>query len=407
MLGAALGLAVAAGTAVDRLRRRGATRGVLAGAAALAMLAIAAWTLPSAAGAVVSASVGAPAATSRELAGRELAGALADAGLLWAATAIAIVLLAVEARARLAAALVLLTAVPLAAGRPIVQTQRDDAVYPPTPFARAVARRDPSGVFPGIDESLYQTTRLSAVANRGDWGGTAYYRESWIYYTASLWGRSTIFNGDLDVGDFSRLESLRQVANLAALRTDSAPFFGSLSLRYGVRFRDQEPLAGFRPFRGEALRVFDENPAAQPPIRLLESWREAAGPVPALAALPRLAPGEVVIETGRDGGGSARAGTVRVLERAPETLRLATSAPDPTWLFVLRGDWDYRRVLLDGRDVPVHTSQLAFSAVRIPAGEHRVEWREEAPGLDVSRWGPVAALLILAGTSFRAARGGR
>jgi len=384
------------------------TRGVLIGAGVLAASAVAAWLLPSAAGSLVAASVGAPdAAASRELAGRELSGALADAGLLWAATAIAIVLLAVEGRARLAGALVLLTAVPLAAGRPIVQTQRDEAVYPPTPFARAVARRDPNGVYPGIDESLYQTTRLSAVADRGDWGGTSHFRESWIFYTPSLWGRSTIFNGDLDVGDFSRLESLRQVANLAALRTDSAPFFGSLSLRYGVRFRDQDPLAGFRPFRAGALRAFDENPAAQPPIRLLESWREAAGPVPALATLPRLAPGEVVIETGRDAAGSARPGRVRVLERAPDKLRLATSAPDPTWLFVLRGDWDYRSVRVDGRDVPVHSSQLAFSAVRIPAGEHRVEWREEAPGLDVSRWGPVAAALILAASSFRVARGER
>ena len=397
MLGAALGLAVAAGTAVDRLRRRGATRGVLAGAAALVVLAVAAWLLPSAAGAVVRASVGTPhsAAAPRELAGQELSGALADAGLLWGATAVAIVLLAVEDRARLGAALALLTAVPVAAGRPIAQTQSDDAVYPPTAFARAIARRDPGGVFRGLDESVYETTQLGPAAARGDVGGTAHYRESWLYYTPSLWGRSALFNGDLDVGDFSRLESLRQVANLAALRTDSAPFFGSLSLRYGFRFRDQDPLAGFRAFRGDALRVFDENPAASPPIRLLESWREEPGPVQALAALPRLAPGQVVIETGREGGGSAGPGSLRILERTPERLRLATQTPDPTWLFVLRGDWDYRSVRVDGRDAPVHTAQLAFSAVRIPAGAHRVEWREEAPGLEVSRWGPVAALLIL------------
>jgi hypothetical protein len=205
------------------------------------------------------------------------------------------------------------------------------------------------------------------------------------------------------VGDFSRFESLRQVSNLAALRTDSAPFFGSLSLRYGVRFRDQNPIAGFRPFRGDALRAFDENPAARPPIRLLESWREEAGPVQALAALPHLSPEQVVIETGREGGGSARPASLRVLERTPEMLRLATDAPDPTWLFVLRGDWDFRTVRVDGRAAPVHTAQLAFSAVRIPAGAHRVEWREEAPGLEVSRWGPVAALLILGAVSARAA----
>ncbi|HEY1250879.1 MAG TPA: hypothetical protein VGH97_06790 [Thermoanaerobaculia bacterium] len=406
MLGAAMGLSVAAGTAVDRMRRRGATRGVLAGALALAVAAIAAGLFPAAAGAVVTAAVGAPPAVPRALAGRELSGALADAGLLWAATAVAIALLWAGGRERLSAALVLLTVVPVVAGRPIGRTQRDEAVYPPTAFARAIARRDPAGVFRGIDEAPYRTTSLRAVSERGDWAGTAHYRESWLYYTPALFGRPAIFNGDLDVGDFSRLDSLRQVANLAALRTDSEGFFESLSLRYGVRFRDQEPLAGFRAFGGDALRRFDENPAALPPVRLLESWREAPGPVPALAALPRLAPGAVVIETGREGEGSARPGSVRVVERNPEALRLATSAPDPTWLFVLRGDWDYRAVSVDGRPVPVHTAQLAFSAVRIPAGEHRVEWREEAPGLEVSRWGPVAALLIL-GVAVVRVRGAR
>ena len=125
----------------------------------------------------------------------------------------------------------------------------------------------------------------------------------------------------------------------------------------------------------------------------------------ALAALPHLSPQQVVIETGREAAGSARPASLRVLARTPERLSLATAAPDPTWLFVLRGDWDFRAVSVDGRTVPVHTAQLAFSAVRIPAVTHRVEWREEAPGLEVSRWGPVAALLILGLSSVRAGRG--
>jgi hypothetical protein len=400
MLGTALGLAVAAGTAVDRLRRRGVAKGVLTAAIALAVAALAARLVPSAAGAVVTWSVGAHGAP-RALAGKELSAALADAGLLWAATAVAVALLSIDNRERLAGALVLLTAVPVAANRAVAQSASEAAVFPPTAFARAIARRDPAGVYRGLDESPYQTTALRAVAERGDWGGNAHYRDSWLYYTPALWDRSLVFNGDLDTGDFSRLESLRQVSNLAALRTDSGPFFASFALRYGVRFRDQNPLAGFRPFGGDALRLWDENPDALPPIRLLEGWREESGPVAALTALPRLAPGEVVIETGRDASGSARPATLRVLRRTPEHLLLETLSPDPTWLFVLRGDWDYRSVELDGKPAPVHTAQLAFSAVRIPAGEHRVEWREEAPGLEVSRWGPVAALLILGAASVR------
>jgi hypothetical protein len=41
-------------------------------------------------------------------------------------------------------------------------------------------------------------------------------------------------------------------------------------------------------------------------------------------------------------------------------------------------------------------AQLAFSAVPVPAGRHRIDWQEEVPGFDVSRWGPAlfAALAI-------------
>jgi hypothetical protein len=49
--------------------------------------------------------------------------------------------------------------------------------------------------------------------------------------------------------------------------------------------------------------------------------------------------------------------------------------------------------LLDGavtEDVP---AQLAFSAVRVPAGRHRIEWVEEVPGWKISRFGPLLSVL--------------
>jgi len=45
-------------------------------------------------------------------------------------------------------------------------------------------------------------------------------------------------------------------------------------------------------------------------------------------------------------------------------------------------------VLLDGRETDPVPAQLAFTAVAVPAGEHRVDWRERAPGWEASRWGP-------------------
>ncbi len=240
------------------------------------------------------------------------------AGLLWVVTALAIWLLRGESRPRLAGAAVLLTIVPVAGNRGIAQAAHEGAVFPPTAFARVVAKRDPQGSYRGLDETLYQVTAMREVSERGDWGGNEQFRQSWIYYTQSLWGRGVVLNGDLDAGDFSRLESLREMSYLAAARSDSAPFFASLSLRYGFRYRDQDPVAGFRPFGGDTFRFWDENPEALPEIRLLESWREEPGPVPALAALPRLSAREVVIETERSAAGSARPGR---MEADPADLR--------------------------------------------------------------------------------------
>jgi hypothetical protein len=60
----------------------------------------------------------------------------------------------------------------------------------------------------------------------------------------------------------------------------------------------------------------------------------------------------------------------------------------------LRGYWDHRTIRVDGAETEAWPAQLAFSAVPIPPGRHRVEWREEIPGFAVSRFGP--ALFVLA-----------
>jgi hypothetical protein len=52
---------------------------------------------------------------------------------------------------------------------------------------------------------------------------------------------------------------------------------------------------------------------------------------------------------------------------------------------------------VDGRPVEAVPAQLAFSAVPISAGRHRVEWDECLPGWDVSRFGPVLFGMIAVG----------
>jgi len=78
-------------------------------------------------------------------------------------------------------------------------------------------------------------------------------------------------------------------------------------------------------------------------------------------------------------------------------LTLDLDAPDPTWLFVLRSFWPYRTLELDGSPVEAVPAQLGFSAVPIPAGRSRLVWREELPGIRISRWGPLVFGMIVAG----------
>ena len=148
MLGATFGLAIAAGLAVDALRRsRVSRRGLLTVTATLAVAALLARLAPEATGRLVMAAVAAPPRVA-DVAARQLAPALADAGLLWIATAIAAALLSRPGRVPLAAALVLLTAVPVAAGRCIARTAHEGAVFPPTAFARTLQRKDPDRALP-------------------------------------------------------------------------------------------------------------------------------------------------------------------------------------------------------------------------------------------------------------------
>ena len=396
MVGATFALALAAGMAVDRLLQyRTGGRGLLIGAAVLAAVASVAAVWPAAAGKlVVSAIGGAP--QFAPVAARDFPAAVAVAGLLWVATAVAAELTGAKSRPALLLALALFTAVPLAANRAIAQTAPEAAVYPPTRFAREIARRDPDGAFRALDQTIYHPpSPLLEASHFADPSGVELSRQSWFYFTPTIWKRGTVLNSDLDAGDLSRIDSLRTVAAVAAVQSGSPGFFAGLSLRFGLRFLDQRPLAGYREFGRDAFRAWDENPDALPDFRLATRWREATGPVDALRTLPGLAAGEIVVETGERRDGRARPGVVRVRERSPERLILETQSPDPTWLFVLRGDWSYRSVEIDGDAVDTKPAQLAFTAVPLRAGTHRVEWRERAPGLEISSYGPVAGVAFL------------
>jgi hypothetical protein len=352
---------------------------------------------PAAAGRAAVAAVGAPERLA-PIASRQLPESFAEAGLLWIATVVAIDRLRSRGPGSVPVALAILTLVPILANRRIAQTFREEELFAPTAFARFVARKDPEGAYRTLGYAI-APAEARELAGR-DPGRLEASRRVWLHYTPALWKRGQVFNGDVDHGDLSRTESLRQVFNHAALYKDSSPFFGALSLRFGLRSRSQTPFSGYHRVGGDALQDWDEHEQPYPDVRLLTRWHESPSARDALAAIPRLSPGEVVLESGRVGAGTARDASARVVERSPERLVVDTQSSDAGWLFVLRGFWDYRDVTVDGRPVEAVPADLAFSAAPVPAGRHRIVWEERLPGLDLSRWGPAlfaltAALLLL------------
>ncbi len=386
VVGLTLALALGAGLGFDRIAAapRPVARRALAVAGVLALLAAGAILLP------------------RGAARAQLPVALAEGGWIWAATSGAVWMLGRGSSASRSGAAAILAVLPLLATRRVALTDRDDAVFPPTAFARTLRRLDPDGRYRAVDASRYRPPSTLEHADVGaNPEGTAYDRRSWYFQTPVLWNRGTVFNADLDVGDFSRIESLRRVSSFAAAGPAGRALFSSVGLRYAIRYRDQDPLPGFARFGGDALQAWDENVEALPEIRRVVGWREAPNAVAALGQLPALSPTEVVLETGRSGEGRAAPGSVNVEEKTPERLDLTTDAPEAGWLFVLRGFWSFRDVRVDGRPVEPVPAQLAFSAIPVPAGRHRVTWKEKVPGASFSFAGPLLFAAAAAGTVLR------
>ncbi|MGE5276951.1 MAG: hypothetical protein ACM3SU_08145 [Acidobacteriota bacterium] len=397
---AALALALLAALALDVYRQEGrGPRGGFAVAAALALAA--ALTALSPSPSRIAERWLAGGAPLPQFARAELPRALAEAGLLWVATLIGIDLARRRAAAARGAALALLTLVPIAATRRIPEVSTEQEAFGPTRLARRIAKADTRGEYRTLGESIYASPAEAAARLGLGWAELP--RESWIYYTPIFWGRGLVFNYDFDAGDLARVESLRRLSGLAAASPDGAVLFENLCLKFGVRPRGQPAVPGFAPVGGSAAQEWDELAGAQPDIRLATRWKEEPGALQAAADLPGLARGELLLETGRRADGSAPEGTLRIVEKSPERLRLATEAPQPTWLFVLRAFWNHRTVRIDGREVETVPAYLAYTAVPVPAGRHAIDWRERVPGGESSRLGPLAAgmaaaLLLVSGS---------
>jgi hypothetical protein len=401
----ALGLALFAGLGWERLRKSEQVPRWSLGLG-LVLAAVALWARFDPSG-VAAAGVRLTGTSSQaaSIASDRLGPALAEGALLWMVTVLVGGLAVRRSVASGAIALLLLTLIPILANRRIAPSFSEEDVFAPTAFTRAIQKADPDGAFRTLATPSSSTVDPAWAGQ--DVGEMEFWRRSWLYFTPTLWNRGTVFNQDADHGDLSRMASLRRVGTIASGFKDSGPFFGSLALRWNIRLRGEPSRAGYHRVGGDSLQDWDEHEKPYPDIRLLSSWQEVPTAVEALRALPRLRSGEVVLESGLAQTGAAPESSLRILERTPERLRLETESRAPTWLFVLRGYFPSRRVLIDEKPTEVVPAQLAFSAARIPGGRHLVEWSEELPGGRGVFAGPAAfVILAFASLAVRSRRGG-
>src|SRR5262249_39943983 len=145
-------------------------------------------------------------------------------------------------------------------------------------FARYQDKQDPDHRYRTLGEMLYRMASKVEMAEAGsDPAYTEFARRNWMQHAQALWQRGTVFNGDFDNGDLSRIESARKVSAIAGGFQDGGAFFENFSLRWGTRFRDQTPLPGYRKIATHGLEEWDENPGALPDIRLVPGWVEEVG----------------------------------------------------------------------------------------------------------------------------------
>ena len=341
----------------------------------------------------------------------QLPGALAEAGLLWTATLVALALLARSRRARGRRRARILTAVPIVANRRIAPTEHEAGVFPPTASRAPIARRDPARRLPHarrgrVPSASALRSRATARARTGHGADAA----SLVLPHAVALGPGHVFNVDLDRGDFSRLESLRRSPLFAAASPTARPSSRRCRCGSASASATRSRCRASSRFGGDDLQDWDENPDALPghpsassagARRRTRSRRSGScrGWPPARSSSRRAA---------------ARSGAARPGDRArpraqPGAAALSRRAPDPTWLFVLRGFWSYRTVRVDGAAVEARSGAArVHRGARSRRATTAIEWREDVPGFEVSRWGPALfAALLLAASACGAAAGRR
>jgi hypothetical protein len=325
---------------------------------------------------------------------------------------------ALHLRARSAAVSWQILALALLAGDLLLATRRIAASSPEAPIleappvARWLAKDDPAARFFHLDLFGYDSAAITREGKRTPEEFVEGRAREMRLYCGSLWKRPTIFNIDSDLSDLYRMDAVRRLFEERLASAGAAPgrlleFLAGFSVRY-LLHDPREALAGTRPAAVFGSVAVDEVPAAVPRLRLATRWTELPT---ALTVWNRMRSAEsppdlALLETGRSSSGEARPGHLRLFAENSNGFIAEASCPDATWLLVARSYWRWREVRVDGIRVDAVPERFALSAVAVPAGRHRIVWRELDPGGATGPAASAAGLLLIGLGIVRRARQG-
>ena len=178
------------------------------------------------------------------------------------------------------------------------------------------------------------------------------------------------------------------------------PFLSFLNVRFAIGAPAAEVPAGWREFaRGPDCTVF-ENPGALPrafapaSIRFHGSRQDPLSEMQSAADFAKVAWIDDDMQTGRDiANGKARVET----RRRGSGLDLDVEAETPAWIVVSQTFWRGWRAEIDGAAAPLHYANVAFLALRVPAGRHRVALRFRPASVTLGFAVFAATLAVIAG----------
>ena len=236
-----------------------------------------------------------------------------------------------------------------------------------------------------------------------------------VFQLRDAQGFAPLFSGRyrqfFDLIEPDRTEGYRLLRQLRARESLSSPLLRILGIRYLIAEEEVDHADWTRIHRGEGLVLLESR---QPALRarVVPSWEtvETDDRAAALLTEPGFDPETMAVVVGPGPAHASEmptpatrpdtgvAGTARFIEDTPRRVELEVDAPDGGLLVLADTFHPGWRATLDGKTVPIRRADLAFRAVRVPAGRSRVTFTYAPAALRSA--GALSLVAILAAMSL-------